>query len=70
MLGWLGGCGLSAYLTIQPFPSNPSTQKQEIVKRHVKGGDAGAKLSKEEVQNRLVSRFVNEAVFCLQVGCR
>ena len=53
---------------MQPFPSNPFNQiKQEIVKRHVKGGDAGAKLSKEEVQNRLVSRFVNEAVFCLQV---
>ncbi len=38
---------------------------QEIVKKYVKGD--GNKLSKEEVQNRLVSRFVNEAVFSLQV---
>lgn len=58
------GPGVSPKSPNTHYATTP-TQQQEIVKKFVKGD--GSKLSKEEVQNRLVSRFVNEAVFSLQV---
>jgi len=68
MLGRKTGKGFYTYPSGGKKDKGPRTlnpEAMELIKKFVKGE---SKLSKEEVQNRLVSRFVNEAVFALQDG--
>jgi enoyl-CoA hydratase/long-chain 3-hydroxyacyl-CoA dehydrogenase len=68
MLGRKTGKGFYTYPAGGKKEKGPRTlnpEAMELIKKFIKGE---SKLSKEEVQNRLVSRFVNEAVFALQDG--
>jgi len=68
LLGRKTGKGFYTYAAGGKTEKGPKTlnpEAVELIKKFIKGE---SKMSKEEVQNRLVSRFVNEAVFALQDG--
>jgi len=68
LLGRKAGKGFYTYPAGGNKEKGPKTLNPEatsLVQKYVKGE---SKLTDEEVQNRLVSRFVNEAVFALQDG--
>ncbi|TFJ84159.1 hypothetical protein NSK_004631 [Nannochloropsis salina CCMP1776] len=68
LLGRKAGKGFYTYPAGGKKEKGPKTLNPEatsLVQKYVKGE---SKLTDEEVQNRLVSRFVNEAVFALQDG--
>jgi len=70
--GWLGRkTGKGFYL----YPKNPKKGEKKQLNPEVvaelekiirESGVAKAKLTEEEIQFRIISRFVNEAAFCLQ----
>lgn len=68
MLGRKSGSGFYTYAKGAKKGSKPLNPKVKPILEEARAGREALKLTTEEIQERMVFRFVNEAAFCLQDG--